>query len=63
MSELNHAKVMELFADNLQHHTLPKSLGMPVLNKEQYDKFLAGAVPLFKAFRVSATVKQLTEGG
>jgi len=52
-NELDHAKALDLFDDNLQHHTLPKSLGEPVLNKEQYDEYLIGFISVFKALRVS----------
>ena len=54
--ELDHAKMMDLFDDNLQYYMLPKSLGKPVMNKEQYAETLTGLLSPFKALRVSFTV-------
>ena len=60
-NELNYAKILDLLDDNFQYQTLPKSLGKPVLNKEQFYEYLIGVSPLFKGFRVSVAVN-LGEG-
>ena len=54
--ELDVVKIFDLFDDNFQYQTRPKSLGNSVLNKEQYYGLLSGALSQFKAFRVSVTV-------
>lgn len=48
------ARIIAPFGDSLEHHILPKSLGRPVLNKRQYTEYMAGVIPLFKSFKVSA---------
>ena len=61
-NELDLAKILDLFDDNLQYQVLPKSLGMPVLNKEQHKEVLAGVIRQFKAFYVSVTVEGCQDG-
>ena len=61
-NELDHVKMLDLLDDNFQHHTLPKSLGKPIRNKEQFEKTLTGVLPMFKAFRVSIMVIELGRG-
>jgi len=53
LNEMDHVKMLDLLDDNFQHQRLPKSLGMPIQNKEQYGKYLTDVTPLFKTFRVS----------
>lgn len=56
-NELDHVKMLDLLDDSFQHHALPKSLGQPVRNKEQFGEFLTvGVRPLFKALHVSVMV-------
>ena len=61
LNELDHAKILDFFDDNFQYQNLPKSLGNPVQNKEQFEKIFTGVFSMFKAFRVSITV-DLGEG-
>ncbi|KAG5650998.1 hypothetical protein H0H81_010257 [Sphagnurus paluster] len=52
LNEWNFSKVAPLFDDSLEHHVLPKSLGRPVLGKEEYLINFKKAMPLFKYFNV-----------
>ena len=61
MNEMDHVKILDLFDDNFQHQTLPKSLENPTRNKEQFEKALTGVLQMLKTFRVSITV-DLSEG-
>ena len=43
---------MSCFADNLEHRILPKSLGRPVLSKEQYGVYMDGIRGYFEYYEM-----------
>ncbi|TKA65024.1 hypothetical protein B0A55_10565 [Friedmanniomyces simplex] len=44
--------IMAVRADNCIHHVLPKSLGREPRNNEDYRKYFASIMPLFKDFTI-----------
>ncbi|KAG5636051.1 hypothetical protein H0H81_009247 [Sphagnurus paluster] len=53
-------KISAVYDDSLAHYLLPKSLGRPVVNKQEYlNNFENAVMPLFKRFHI--TVHEIAE--
>lgn len=56
LKEWDSDKILSFFDDDLEHHTIPSSMGRPVLNKQLYATYWRTAVmPMFQpgSFKVS----------
>ncbi|KAF2972428.1 hypothetical protein GQX73_g1079 [Xylaria multiplex] len=51
-SSLSTAKLLEPLAPDFHHQTLPESLGMPVRNRDAFEKHASGVFGVFEDFRM-----------
>jgi len=61
LAEWNFDKTFAQLDDAIEHLTLPKSLGRPILNKKQYAEYFTQIMPMYKPFKVN--IEELVESG